>query len=401
MTLPTFTLEQADGLIAVRTSPAGAGVTLDGVFQGESPIELAVKSSTRYRIQVFKAGYQPVERTLSVASGEEKDVVLSLRRQMGDVVVTVDPAAALLYINGESRGNANQKITLPTEPHDLSIRLEGYAGYDTEITPKSGLTQEVKVRLMTLEEARLAALKPPKGPGTGLRERLYYLGTEEVTNAEFQAFASGHDSGEFEDQALNKPEQPVVNVSWNDAALYCNWLSDRDGLPRFYLTEFGKVTGIKAQATGYRLPTEAEWAYAVRQVKAEGPLRFAWGGNLPPPDRHGNYADRSAAHLVGRIIFGYNDNYIASAPVGTYPANELGLFDMSGNVAEWTNDFYEIPGPEAVVDPLGPDEGEYRVIRGSSWMHGTITDLRLSFRDYGIDGRQDLGFRLARFAESQ
>ena len=160
MTLPTFTLEQADGLIAVRTSPAGAGVTLDGVFQGESPIELAVKSSTRYRIQVFKAGYQPVERTLSVASGEEKDVVLSLRRQMGDVVVTVDPAAALLYINGESRGNANQKITLPTEPHDLSIRLEGYAGYDTEITPKSGLTQEVKVRLLTLEEARLAALKP-------------------------------------------------------------------------------------------------------------------------------------------------------------------------------------------------------------------------------------------------
>ena len=214
--------------------------------------------------------------------------------------------------------------------------------------------------------------------------------------------SGGHVGGRAhlgEDQALNEDEQPVVNVSWEEAALYCNWLSDRDNLPRFYLTEFGKVTGFNAQATGYRLPTEAEWAFAVRQADAEEPLRFPWGGNLPPPDRHGNYADRSAAHLVGRIIFGYNDNHIASAPVGTFGANSLGLYDLSGNVAEWVNDFYEIPSADAVVDPLGPETGEYRVIRGSSWMHGTITDLRISFRDYGLEGRQDLGFRIARFAE--
>ena len=90
---------------------------------------------------------------------------------------------------------------------------------------------------------------------------------------------------------------------------------------------------------------------------------------------------------------------IAAAPVGTYAPNRLGLYDMSGNVAEWINDFYEIPAEAAVVDPLGPETGEYHVIRGSSWMHGTITDLRISFRDYGLDGRQDVGFRVARFAE--
>ena len=126
---------------------------------------------------------------------------------------------------------------------------------------------------------------------------------------------------------------------------------------------------------------------------------FPWGGNLPPPDRFGNFADRSAAHLVGRIIFGYNDNHIVAAPPGTFAPDKLGLYDMAGNVAEWVNDFYEIPGAEPTVDPLGPVAGEYRVIRGSSWMHGTITDLRISFRDYGSEGRQDLGFRLARFAE--
>jgi len=430
ITLPTFTLQQADGIIGVTTSPAAAGITLNGRFQGESPLELAVRSGTSYRLQIFKAGYQSVERTLRLKSGEERNVAIPLSRQMGDVVITVDPPQAKIYIDGTLQGSAPQKLTLPTTAHDLSIRLDGYAGYETDITPKTGLIQEVKVRLLTLEEARLASLKPRiktrlgqelvlikpepftmgasrRQPGRRANEtlrevqmqRFFYQGVQEVTNAQFLAFAPAHDSGEFEDQALNKPDQPVVNVSWTEAALYCNWLSDQENLPRFYLTEFGKVTGINAQATGFRLPTEAEWAYAVRKVQEAGPLRFPWGGNLPPPDRHGNYADRSAAHLVGRIIFGYNDNYIASAPAGTYAANELGIYDLSGNVAEWTNDFYEIPEAVAVVDPLGPETGEYRVIRGSSWMHGTITDLRISFRDYGLEGRQDLGFRVAKFAE--
>jgi formylglycine-generating enzyme required for sulfatase activity len=430
VTLPTFTLMQADGLINVRTSPAGAGVTLNGEFQGESPLELAVRSGVNYRVQVFKSGYQSVERSLRLQSAEERNLVIDLPRQMGEVLVTVDPPEAQIYVNDTLRGTARQRLTLPTVPHDIRVRLDGYAGYESSITPKTGLLQEVKVRLLTIEEARLAALKPRirtaggqdivlikpepftmgasrRQPGRRANEtlrevqmqRFFYLSTTEVTNAQFRAFARSHDSGEFEDQALNEDEQPVVNVSWEEAALYCNWLSDRDNLPRFYLTEFGKVTGFNAQATGYRLPTEAEWAFAVRQADAEEPLRFPWGGNLPPPDRHGNYADRSAAHLVGRIIFGYNDNHIASAPVGTFGANSLGIYDLSGNVAEWVNDFYEIPSADAVVDPLGPETGEYRVIRGSSWMHGTITDLRISFRDYGLEGRQDLGFRIARFAE--
>ncbi|MCY4058892.1 MAG: SUMF1/EgtB/PvdO family nonheme iron enzyme, partial [Gammaproteobacteria bacterium] len=150
---------------------------------------------------------------------------------------------------------------------------------------------------------------------------------------------------------------------------------------------------------GYRLPTEAEWAWSARHVGAAKLLRFPWGDQLPPPDKHGNYADQSAAHTVGRIIFGYNDNYIASAPVGTFPPNNKGVYDLGGNVAEWVHDFYEIPDGSSVVDPLGPRQGDYHVIRGASWMHGTVSDLRLSGRDYGIDGRPDVGFRIARFAE--
>ena len=148
----------------------------------------------------------------------------------------------------------------------------------------------------------------------------------------------------------------------------------------------------------------AEWSWAARtfpeeKSEANEQLQFPWGKSLPPPARFENYADRSAANKIGRVIFGYNDNYVVSAPVGTYDANQRGFYDLGGNVAEWVHDNYEIPSDEPVKDYLGPSKGEYRVIRGASWMHGTITELRLSFRDYGIAGRQDLGFRIARYAE--
>ena len=99
------------------------------------------------------------------------------------------------------------------------------------------------------------------------------------------------------------------------------------------------------------------------------------------------------------MFFGYNDNHAAAAPVGTFKANQHQLYDMGGNVAEWMNDFYEIPSNADSKDPTGPASGDYHVIKGSSWMHGTITELRFSFRDYGIEGRHDVGFRIARYAE--
>ncbi len=431
--LPEVRLQQADSLLTIRTQPAGAGVTLNGQFQGEAPVEVAVRSGERYRLQAFRAGYAPAETSVRLEARSERTLTLTLARLTGTLVVKSQPPEAELIINGKAVGKANQTLNLPTESQRVEIRLAGYAGYSTRITPKEGITQEIKVRLLTLEEARLAALKPqissPQGqelvllqpepftmgasrrqPGRRgnetLREvnmsRLFYLGRKEVSNAEFRKFQPDHDSGSFEERSLNDDEEPVVNVSWEQAARYCNWLSSQERLPAFYRESAGSISGVNSDSTGYRLPTEAEWAWSARQIEnAEGELRFPWGANLPPPDRHGNYADRSASNLVGRIIFGYNDNHIVAAPSGTFPANARGIYDLAGNVAEWTNDFYEIPAPDPVTNPLGPKEGEYRVIRGSSWMHGTITELRLSFRDYGIDGRQDVGFRISRFAEAQ
>lgn len=430
LTLPLVTLQPADALITLRSNPAGVAVTVDGTYQGTTPVEVNIRPGRAHAIRLSKSGFAPLTRTVTLAATEERTLDLTLDPLIGTVLIKAEPSDAEVWVDGASRGQ-QRTLQLPARAHRIEVRKAGYAPFTTEINPQPNITQELAVNLLTEAAARLAALiariKDPTGgelllfdggdvvmgasrrePGRRANEvlrtatitRLFYLGVTEVTNAQFRKFASGHTSGAFEEQDLNKDDQPVSGITWQEAAAFCNWLSDQARLPHFYRTEFGKVTGFNPKAKGYRLPTEAEWAWAARTRPDGTPSqRFAWGEAFPPPDRFGNFADRSASLLLGRVVFGYNDNFIVAAPVGTFAADPRGLRDLSGNVAEWVNDFYEIPSEAAVVDPMGPVSGEYHVIRGSSWMHGTITDLRTAFRDYGEDGRTDLGFRIARFAE--
>ncbi|HAD10679.1 MAG TPA: hypothetical protein DCF62_14465 [Porticoccaceae bacterium] len=113
-------------------------------------------------------------------------------------------------------------------------------------------------------------------------------------------------------------------------------------------------------------------------------------------------ADRGAASVAARTLSTYRDDHVVSAPVGSYTANHHGIHDLGGNVAEWLNDYYSITtalGQKSDPDPLGPVTGQYHVVRGPSWRHGGISELRLSFRDYSDKARDDLGFRIARYAQ--
>ena len=89
-----------------------------------------------------------------------------------------------------------------------------------------------------------------------------------------------------------------------------------------------------------------------------------------------------------------------TSPIGTFPPSPLGIYDLGGNVAEWVNDRYSVASAsgQTLIDPLGPAEGQYHVIRGSSWRQSSISELRLAYRDFGDRGRLDVGFRIARFA---
>ena len=429
--LPAVELTAADGLVAVDSTPRGASITVDGTYQGVTPLEVEVAPNRSHRFRAFKVGFDSRTQTVTVPSGEQRTVKFALNALVGEIAVEALPGDAELWIDGKRQGNASGTVRLTAVPHEVEIKKEGYAGFRKTVTPQPGFTQALKVKLLTLEEARLEALKrvrttseghelvllspdsirmgaSRREPGRRANEvmrtakltRLFYLSRHEVTNGQFRNFAAGHSSGEYQNRALDTDRQPTTGVSWQEAAVYCNWLSRQDRLDPFYQVEFGKVVGFNPSALGYRLPTEVEWAWAARAVDgSEEPLRFAWGNALPPPERHGNYADQSASLIVARIVLGYNDNHDVSAPVGTFPANAKGIYDLGGNVSEWVNDYYEIPDASETLNPLGPSEGDYHVIRGASWQKGTVTDLRLSFRDYGAKGRQDVGFRIARFAE--
>jgi formylglycine-generating enzyme required for sulfatase activity len=226
------------------------------------------------------------------------------------------------------------------------------------------------------------------------------MGLKEVTNREFREFAARHNSGTFKSRNLNGGEQPVVRITWEEAALFCNWLSAQEKLPAAYIKKGQKLVAVDPLNSGYRLPTEAEWEYAARFSGKETPLKYPWGQKFPPGKVSGNYADQSAKGLLPTVIEGYNDGYATTSPTATFKSSAPGLYDMGGNVAEWSHDYYSIYSydPEKTyVDPVGPKDGKHHVIRGSSWKHGSISTLRLAYRGYSDDRREDVGFRVCRY----
>jgi formylglycine-generating enzyme required for sulfatase activity len=202
--------------------------------------------------------------------------------------------------------------------------------------------------------------------------------------------------------SLNNASHPVVNVSWDNAARYCNWLSAKDRLQPAYVETDGHMQTVAGPVNGYRLPLETEWVYAARVAGRSDIARYPWGEGYPPTGSAGNFADAQIADTLANVVTGYNDGYRASAPVGSFSTPSAGFNDLGGNVAEWINDYYAVyPGQaeKLVKDPAGPATGDHHVVRDSSWRDGSITELRLSYRDYSRGPRDNLGFRIARYAD--
>lgn len=431
ITLEPITLEPADGLVLLRSTPSNASVTVDGVYRGQTPLELSLPPTTTHKLVFFLNGYEEVQQQLRTQADGESNINISFKPIVSKVQISVTPADAELFVNGVARGNANQSLELLAASQNIEIRREGYVPYSTSFISRPGLEQQLRIELKSLRQQRQEAIKPEitvngqtlklvypgsftmgtsrREPGRQANEVLrnvsltkpFYLSVNEVTNAQYMRFDPAHSSGIVEGQTLNNPTQPVVRVNWEDAARYCNWLSEQEGLEAFYTFDGETVSGFNAASTGYRLPTEAEWAWVARvNGDAANPWRFPWGEDMPPPAKQGNYADISTASFLGRVLTDYNDGYIATAPVGSFAPNANGFYDIGGNAAEWVHDIYGaggMAGTNTETDPLGPETGTYHVIRGSSWAHGALTELRLSFRDYNNIPRDDVGFRVARY----
>lgn len=173
--------------------------------------------------------------------------------------------------------------------------------------------------------------------------------------------------------------QPVVHISWNDANEYCKWLSKKTG-------------------KGIRLLTEAEWEYC---AGGDRQSVYSWGNGLPTQENGGNIADISFKNTFPDwrypVMEDYNDGYIYPSPVKSFPDNHNGLYDMTGNVWEWTSDFYQPDyySKSETEDPSGPNTGEEHTIRGGGF-DWELSYLRIAKRRRLPPGRTacNLGFRV-------
>ncbi|MGM9869502.1 MAG: SUMF1/EgtB/PvdO family nonheme iron enzyme, partial [Sodaliphilus sp.] len=181
----------------------------------------------------------------------------------------------------------------------------------------------------------------------------YYIAKTEVTQELWQAVMGSNPSN------FSGTNLPVETVSWNNC--------------QEFITKLNELTG-----KNFRLPTEAEWEYAAR------------GGNKSQGYKY------SGSNTIDDVAWYYDNNSDTTHPVGTKAPNELGIYDMSGNVREWCSDRYGSYTSSAQTNPTGANSGSDRVYRGGCW-YNSARECRVSYRDCLIQTYRNriIGFRLA------
>jgi formylglycine-generating enzyme required for sulfatase activity/tRNA A-37 threonylcarbamoyl transferase component Bud32 len=330
-------------------------------------------------------------------------VVLWPRQKPDERIGSTAPPASLAKPDLDRRDPPLAPEPLKTEPPPVPVvrpapvppvRRDPATGMPVEMTNALGM------KLVLIPRGTFVMGSPEDDPLRNHNEaqheveisRPFYMGTYPVTVGEFRKFVEatnyrtepetdGKGGGGYNAQTRDfesgKPEytwryvgweqsdrHPVVNVTWNDAVRFCEWLS-------------------REEAKVYALPTEAEWEYACR---ARTRTRTYHGDAIEGLQQIANIADASLKAKADPVKYAdysfqpWDDGYPFTAPVGRFKPNAWGLYDMLGNVFQWTADWYGGPySGEFVRDPKGPDHGEKRIKRGTGWT-SPITDCRAAMR---------------------
>ena len=318
----------------------------------------------------------------------------------GQIHLTTDPPGVEVYINPTtdptnrgSAGSADASLLIPkVKPGAWQLYLvrEGYKPLTLDLTVGEG--ENVSQRV-TLEKSKGAVFGKPWENGIGMRfaplDQDLLVSIWETRIRDYEKF--GKDSDRTAPHAAyfrQAADHPVVNVSREDAQAFCEWLTERE-----------RKDERIAQTHHYRLPTDLEWSMMAGLREQEGispgwrdghkPRTYPWGVAWPPPAKIGNFADitadRDGSVPSDRTIPGYDDGFPFTAPVGSFPANSYGLFDLSGNVQEWVEDDYSKLGKPR----LG-------VLRGGCWITGQSENLLAGSRNAVPPNFQDAiyGFRV-------
>ncbi len=378
-------------------------VTLDTDADAEIYVDEEYKGKGRWTgrlsdgshiFEARKQNHKPTKKTLDLVLGENKTIALEAPKPInGSIEINSSPMEANIYIDGKSYGttpNYINEILIGT--HELKLEKQGCTTITKTINVKEGETLSVNEKLVSQQTTvnrqqasgnaggneiftvngvsftmikvdggtfRMGATSELGGDADSDEKPVhsvtlsdYYIGETEVTQELWEA-VMGSNPSDFKGS-----QNPVEKVSWHDC--------------KEFITKLNRLTG-----KNFRLPTEAEWEYAAR------------GGNKSKGYKY------SGSNTIGNVAWYWDNSSSATHNVKTKSPNELGIYDMSGNVLEWCEDWKGDYSSGSQTNPTGPSSGSYRVSRGGSW-YDYARFCRVSFRDYGNPGSgyYSLGLRL-------
>jgi len=292
----------------------------------------------------------PLLSGFSPSSGDEGEEITITGSNFSEV-----PSGNTVSFNG-----VNAVVTsASTTTLKVLVPVGAATGKISVTTPEGTVTSDkyfYPMVLRTDDSCTLSQFNPPNITFT----HDFYVGRYEITNAQYRRWpdAETHHDDTTELNNSTYDNYPVRYVNWMDVCQYCNWLSSDEGLTPCYswtdVNDHNTYT-VNLAASGYRLPTEAEWEYACRGGTT---TNYYWGDAL------------DAAIGLNKCWYGYYASGTCTtgrpAPVGYGGSHPWGLYDMSGNVWEWCHNNWE-GTPAGGTDPVGPDSGSGRVLRGGSW----------------------------------
>lgn len=408
-----------------EVTPAGGELLVDGRrVNPDDPLEITAAAD--HTVVYLRDGYQGETRTVRLGANENRTIELALKPELGLVEIEADPAAEI-YVDGKLRGEGSAALRLLAVPTRIELRKPGYRSIARTVVPSAGSPLVIRETLIPEAVARLAEAPRAYTNSAGIELLLFEPNDEFTMGAprheigqranEFERrvrltrpfYAAKHETTNgqiamFRGSRGLAPNEPVSDVRWQEAAAFANWLSVKEGLTPFYRMTVDRVRGSDPVADGYRLLSEAEWEWLARKAGRPARTIFPWGDGATVPRGAGNIADESANGVARNFVPNYNDGHARIAPVGTFAAEESGLFDLTGNVSEWVHDGYSLEPPakgSVATDPLGPSFGDAHVVKGSSWRSGTRTTLRAAYRDGLSTGRDDVGFRIGRYLHGE
>ena len=398
MTPISISLVSALATVSVTCPTPAVSLYVDKKSVGNVPWSGSLKEGM-HLIEAKKNGYRSQQKTIRLSQQQKLDVAIGeLVAILGNLSVNYKPFGADVYVDGKKLGQSPRVFNgLLIGNHQVEVRKDGYAtdkksvtisegqtasisgtlasntasssngyassssvssvGNEISIPVKNGITIDmVKVKSGTFKmgatSEMLNSCVDEKPVHKVILTNNYYMGKYEVTQALWQE-VMGSNPSYFKGDNL-----PVEQVSWNDCQEFINKLNS--------------ITGRK-----FRLPTEAEWEYAARGGKKSRGYQYSGSSNISD-------------------VAWYTDNSGSKThPVGTKQSNELGLYDMTGNVWEWCQDWCSSYVSSSQRNPTGAVSGAGRVYRGGSW-NSVAVSCRSSYRGNHIPGARNyyLGLRL-------